>query len=236
MSPITWLVTGASRGIGLEIVRQLLTSVDNVVIAAARTPDKADALNALKTDAKGSLRVVKLDVSDFDSIRAAAKELDPVLSQSGLDYLVNNAGITQMDTAYTIDPEVLLRILRTNVAGPALLSSVLLPYLDKGKVKKVLNISSTAGSITSIERVGKIAASYSISKSALNMLTAKQKLERPDITVISLCPGWVKTDLGGDNALLEPKDSVAGVLKIITEAKPEDSGRFIRFNGDSIPW
>ncbi|KAI0642427.1 NAD-P-binding protein [Trametes meyenii] len=236
MPSTTWLVTGASRGIGLEIVRQLLASPDNTVIAGARTPEKADKLHALAGTAKGSLRIVKLDVSDFDSIRAAAKELEPALSVSGLDYLVNNAGIGEEDTGFTVDPDVLLRIIRTNVAGPALLSNVFLPFLEKGHAKKVLNISSTVGSVASIDNFGKIGASYAISKSALNMLTAKQKLDRPDITTIAICPGWVKTELGGSNAMLEPKDSVAGILKVITGAKPEDSGKFIRFNGESIPW
>ncbi|KAI0675605.1 NAD-P-binding protein [Trametes maxima] len=236
MPSTTWLVTGASRGIGFEITRQLLASADNTVIAGARTPEKADKLNALKDSAKGSLRVVKLDVSDFDSVYAAAKELEPVLSETGLDYLVNNAGIGSLDTGYTVDPEELLRILRVNVAGPALMSKVFLPFLEKGRVKKILHISSTVGSIASIESIGTIAASYAVSKTALNMLTAKQKLERPDITVIAVCPGWVKTDMGTANAPLEPEVSVAGVLKVITGVKPEDSGRYIRYNGESIPW
>ncbi|OJT08362.1 C-factor [Trametes pubescens] len=93
-------------------------------------------------------------------------------------------------------------------------------FLDKGKEKKVLNISSTLGSIAKADLFEHLrsggAASYSISKTALNMLTYKLKLERPDLIVITLCPGWVKT--GGENAILEAKESIAGIIKVVTSA------------------
>lgn len=83
----------ASRGIGLELVKQLLESPNNLVIAACRTPDKANALNALQGSAKGSLHVIRLEVTDFDSVRAVPQAITPILGEHGLDYLVNNAGI-----------------------------------------------------------------------------------------------------------------------------------------------
>lgn len=86
----------ASRGIGLELVRQLLENPENLVIAACRTPDKATALNGLKSSAKGSLHVIRLEVTDFDSVRSVPKVIAPILGESGLDYLVNNAGIVRM--------------------------------------------------------------------------------------------------------------------------------------------
>ncbi|KAI0632799.1 NAD-P-binding protein [Trametes polyzona] len=235
-SPTTWLVTGASRGIGFETVRQLLESPNNLVIAACRTPEKASALHALKDSAKGTLYLVPLDVSDWDSIRAVPKAIEPILGDRGLDYLINNAGIGSMDTAFKFDPEEMLRVLRTNTVGPALVSQTLLPFVEKSKTKKIVNISSTVGSIASADQFGDLCVSYSMSKSALNMLTYKQKAERSDITAIAICPGWVKTDMGTQAAQLEPKDSVAGILKVITSAKPEDSGKYIRWNGEHIPW
>lgn len=110
--PTTWLVTGyvipssplphiahappsASRGIGFEIVRQLLESPSNLVVAACRTPDKATALSALQESAKGTLHIVQLDTSDFDSVRALPAQLEPILGSIGLDYLINNAGIVR---------------------------------------------------------------------------------------------------------------------------------------------
>ncbi|KAH9848818.1 NAD-P-binding protein [Lenzites betulinus] len=238
-TPTTWVITGASRGIGLEFVRQTVASPDNIVIAAARNPDSANGLNALKDSAhtKGTLHIVKLDVDDFDGVRAAAKEIGAILGDKGLDYLVNNAGkVDAQDTGFTVDPEVLLSTVRTNAAGPALVSQVLLPYIEQGKRKTLAYISSTAGSIRSVERVGSRIATYAISKAALNMLAEKQRLERPDLIILTFCPGWVKTGMGGDKAPLEPSESVGALLKLITTAKPEDTGKYLRYNGEVIPW
>ncbi|KAL1946991.1 hypothetical protein VTO73DRAFT_13952 [Trametes versicolor] len=234
--PTTWLVTGASRGIGFEIVRQLLESPSNLVVAACRTPDKATALSGLKDTAKGTLHIVQLDTSDFDSVRALPALLEPILGETGLDYLINNAGISVHDTASAFDPESMLTILRTNAIGPALVSQVALPFLEKAPTKKILHVSSTLGSVASADEFGARGASYSMSKSALSMLTYKQKAERPDIIAITLCPGWVKTDIGTQAARLEPAESVAGILKVITSATAEDSGKYIRYNGEIIPW
>ncbi|KAI0641289.1 NAD-P-binding protein [Trametes meyenii] len=237
----TWLVTGSSRGIGFEIVRQLVSSSDNIVIAAARNSTRASALASLKETCKGTLHIVDLDVSDFDSIRASFAVLEPVLGKTGLDYLINNAAIAESDTAFTLDPDHLIHIMRTNVAGPALLSQVLLPFLEKGTKKKILHISSTCGSFSTTvtsehDRLRVQFGSYSLSKSALNMLMVKQRFERPDFIVITLCPGWVKTDAGGKDAPLEPEESVAGILQVVTSATSADSGKFLRYNGEEIPW
>ncbi|KAI0667319.1 NAD-P-binding protein [Trametes maxima] len=234
--PTSWLVTGTSRGIGLEIVKQLLASPDNLVVATARNPEKTTALNALKEVAKGTLHVLRLDLSDFDSVRATATALKPILGETGLDYLINDAAIAVDDTAFTFDPEDLLREVRTNVAGPALLAQVTLPFIEKGTRETILNISSTGASFANVSRIGTRGTSYNMSKAALNMLTLKQKHERPDLIVLTMCPGWVKTDMGGYDAMLEPKESVAGILKIVTSATLADSGRFIRYNGEEIPW
>ncbi|EIW52363.1 NAD-P-binding protein [Trametes versicolor FP-101664 SS1] len=234
--PTSWLVTGANRGIGFEIVRQLLSSPTNVVVAAARTPEKATALKDLQKTAKGTLHVIKLDVSDFESIRASAKDLQAILGDSGLEYLINNAAVGPLDTVFTMEAEGLLDTFKTNSVGPALVSQVALPFLEKGTEKKILHISSTGGSIGTAGHVGARFGSYSMTKAALNMLAYKQKLERPDFTVITLCPGWVKTDMGGEGAQLEPHESVSGILKIITSATTTDSGKYLRYNGETIPW
>ncbi|KAI0628100.1 NAD-P-binding protein [Trametes polyzona] len=237
--PTTWLVTGASRGIGLELVRQILQDQNNLVIAACRNPETASGLRKLKDTAKGSLHIVQLDVSDVDNIRALPRKVEPILGETGLDYLISNAGINALDTAFTLDPEVLLNVFRVNVVGPAVLSQVLLPYLEKGRTKKILHISSAAGSIGYAKDIMKDVqrlATYPISKAALNMLAYKQKVERPDFTVITLCPGWVKTDMGGPQGLLEPEESIAGILKVITSATLADSGKYLRYNGQELPW
>ncbi|KAI0816813.1 NAD-P-binding protein [Trametes gibbosa] len=238
----TWLVTGANRGIGFEIVRQLLESSSNIVVATCRDLEKATALYDIGKASQGTLYVLKLDIGDFDSVRASASTLEKVLGGTGLDYLINNAGIASVDTAFTLDVEILMSTLRTNAVGPALLSQVCLPFLQKGGTKKILHISSTAGSIATAAHAApefQLIASYAMSKAALNMLAYKQKLEQPDFTVITLCPGWVKTGMlymGGDQAALEPKESIAGILKVITCATTADSGKYLRWNGEEIPW
>ncbi|KAI0653039.1 NAD-P-binding protein [Cubamyces menziesii] len=233
---ISWLVTGSSRGIGFELVRQLLASPDNLVVAACRNPATATALHDLKDSTRGVLHVIHMDVSHFDSVRASAKVLEPILGETGLDYLINNAGIAARDTAFTLDPDELLRIFRTNVVGPAIVSQTCLPFLQKGRRKIILNISSTAGSIATVEEIGARNTSYSISKAALNMLTLKQKAEWPDIITVTLCPGWVKTDMGGEEAYVETEESISKILALITSATTADSGKFLRYNGEAIPW
>ncbi|KAI8974766.1 hypothetical protein BD414DRAFT_497390 [Trametes punicea] len=200
-----------------------------------------------------------MDVADFNSVHAAKKYLDSILGETGLDFLINNAGIvgflmrmsvpsmlisdrfassTQavQDTAFTLDPEEFINVIRTNVVGPALVTQICLPLLEKGSRKTVLNISSTAGSLQSVAHTVGTPASYSISKAALNMLTLKQKVDRPDFIAITLCPGWVKTDMGGKNARLEPEESIRSILKIVTSATTDDSGKYLRYNGEVIPW
>lgn len=102
-TPLTHVVclSRASRGIGLELVNQLLESSNNLVIAACRNPDKADALNALQSSARGSLHVIRLEVTDFDSVRAVRQAIAPILGERGLDYLVNNAGIVSTPQRFT---------------------------------------------------------------------------------------------------------------------------------------
>lgn len=183
----------ANRGIGFEIVTQLVASPNNLLIAACRSPEKATALADLKKSARGIIHIIKIDVSDFDSIRASAKALQAVCGETGLDYLINNAGIVRAsvcyphdavlihdvlvqiadDTASTLDPERLLELFKTNAAGPALVSQVCLPFLEKGSTKKILHISSTAGSIGTLSKLESprgLFTSYAMSKAALNML------------------------------------------------------------------
>ncbi|KAI0653048.1 NAD-P-binding protein [Cubamyces menziesii] len=239
--PTTWLVTGASRGIGYELVRQLVSSSDNLVVAACRSPEKATALHALKSTSKGQLRLVQMDTGDFDSIRASFGQVEPILADIGLDYLINNAGVIPEVhfREYTTPRSLLTRKCwypHSESTPPAL--PWYLPLIEKSNRKVILNVSSAAGSIGSIEQLGASGKfpTYAMSKAALNMLTVKQKGARPDLIAITLCPGHVKTDMGGPNGALEPEESVAGILKVVTEATSADSGKYLRYNGETIPW
>ncbi|OBZ65602.1 hypothetical protein A0H81_14507 [Grifola frondosa] len=235
LESFTWLITGSSRGIGLELTRQLLTSPVNTVIATCRDPTGASALTALQDGAQGTLHIIALDVADEVSIRTAVKEAAVILGERGLDYLYNNAAINETDdTAFSFDPARLARAVHINVVGPALLAQACLPLLEKSTRKVVVNMTSGLASIGL--DCGPKCTTYSISKAALNMLTYKQAKERSDFIVVCLDPGWVKTDMGGDGAMLEREFSVSHILKVVTALVSQDTGKFFRYNGEQLPW
>lgn len=229
------LVTGANRGLGLELVRQLLAAGSHVV-AACRHPGKATALNTLAGEYPGRLHVLPLDVAEPKTHAELARELPLVLGDDGrLDLLVNNAGVLHSGerfghlTAANLDDSF-----RTNAAGPLLLTQALAPLLaDRAKV---VNLSSRLGSVGLTTRFG--TPSYNISKAALNMATALMARALADrgIAVIALSPGWVRTDMGGADAELEPAQAMAGLLRVAQSLGPDDSGRFLDWQGDAVPW
>ena len=233
--PLDVLVTGGNRGIGLELVRQLLARGERVV-AACRHPGKATALNALAGEHPGRLHVLPLDVAEPKSRAELLRELPLVLGDDGrLDLLVNNAGVLHTGERFGhVEQPVLEDSLRTNAVGPFLLAQALAPLLADGA--KIANISSQLGSIANTGRFG--TPSYDISKAAQNMasvLLARALAER-GIVVLALHPGWVQTDMGGAGAQVAPKDAVAGLLRVIDGAGPAQSGRFLDWRGESLPW
>ncbi|KAH8113823.1 NAD(P)-binding protein [Phellopilus nigrolimitatus] len=233
----TWFITGASRGIGLEFVRQLIEDQANAVIASCRSPETASELIALKSDtnANGELHIVKLDVADEDSIRVAAEEAGRILGENGLNYLLNNAGVNPgEDGAFDFNIANLTFSVQHNVVGPALVSQFFLPLLKKGKRKVIMNTTSGLASIGL--DCGKKCCTYSISKAALNMLTYKQSKEEPDIIAIVVDPGWVKTKLGGEGAVLEPRESVFPFITFLKGLTREHSGKFFNYKGQPLPW
>ncbi|KDQ54429.1 hypothetical protein JAAARDRAFT_38592 [Jaapia argillacea MUCL 33604] len=231
----TWLVTGSNRGIGLEYVTQLSSNPSNIVIAACRDPSSAKALDALKTKAKAPLHIIKLDTSDEAAIKAVAPVVEKIVGDKGLDYLLNNAAITEGDDkAFNFSSSGMIKSLQVNLLGPALLAQSLLPLIERSKRKAILNKTSGLASIGL--DFGDKNASYSISKTALNMLTYKQARERPDLIVFVLDPGWVKTDMGGPGAQLEPSEAVRDILAFAQRATKEDSGKFFNRLGEVVPW
>ena len=222
----TWLVTGANRGLGLEFVKQLRARGDEV-IGTARSPDKATELRAT------GARVVRLEVSDPRSIEAMAKEL----RSTPIDVLVNNAAVSDEDRRVTdLSMEAFRRVFDTNVFGTALVSKALLPNLRSGSRKVIANISSQLGSVASAS--SGFSYAYCASKSALNMVTAKmaKDLAADGVTVMTLCPGWNRTDMGGAEAPLDPRDSIRALIRLIDGFTIKDSGRYIQYNGNELPW
>jgi len=221
----TYLVTGASRGLGAEFVRQL-RGRGHPVLAAVRDPDGA------QDAARVGARVVRLDVDRPETFAGFAHALD-----GPVDVLINNAGIAAADASIgSLSPETMERVYRTNVVGPALLTGALLPVLRRGGRKVVANVSSSLGSLAST--AGGFSYAYCSSKAALNMLTVlmHRDLSGDGFTVVSLDPGWNRTDMGGAQAPLDPTDTVASMIELLEHLGPTDSGKFLGYDGQPRPW
>ena len=233
----TCVITGANRGIGFEFARQFATAGWRVY-AGCRNPDGADELRALMN--RFALEPIALDVADHASIDAAAGRLagEPV------DLLINNAGLFGPKAGADNDPRQQLghidyaiwnELLRVNTMGPVRMTEALLPNIEASSDKKVATISSAIGSIGDTD-TGLYA--YRTSKAAVNMAmaTLANDLKPRGIAVGVFCPGWVRTEMGGPDAAVEPEASVEGLRARIEELNLETSGSFRRYNGDALPW
>jgi len=228
------LVTGANRGLGLEFVRQLLARGDHVV-ATARQPGRATALNALAGEHPGRLHVLPLDVASGRSREELLRELPLVLEDRRLGLVVNNAGVLRGGERFGQVAEADLETsVRTNALGPFLLVQALAGLLADGGV--VANMSSEIGSIA-LRRQFRT-PSYAIGKAAQNMGTAllAQALQPRGIRVVALHPGWVRTDMGGERAPALPAEAVAALLAVLDRLGPADSGLFLDPEGTVLPW
>lgn len=231
------LVTGANRGLGLEFVRQLLARGDRVV-ATCRHPGKATALNALAGEHPGRLHVLPLDVADPRTIAELLREL-LLLGGDGaddrFDLLLNCAGVLHSGERFgSVGAANLDDSFRTNAMGPFLLTQALAPRLADGS--RVANVSSQLGSIGGLSRFG--TPSYNISKAAQNMATVllADALRARGIIVVALHPGWVQTDMGGAGATITAAESVTGLLRLIGAQMIADSGKFLDWRGEALPW
>lgn len=232
-SPRRALVTGASRGLGLEFVRQLLGR-GAAVVATCRRPDDAPALAELAGAHPGQLRVCALDIDNAGS-RLALR--DALADNGGLDLLLNNAGVlTRNERLGALDAAEFRQAFETNALSPLLLTEALLPQLAVGRRPVVAFLSSQLGSIARTDSF--YTPSYAMAKAALNM--AGKLLARPlheaGIAGVLLHPGWVRTAMGGPQAPLEAPEAVAGMLAVI-DALPRDGVmRFLDYRGEALPW
>lgn len=222
----TTLVTGANRGLGLEFARQLAARGDTV-LATARDPQQAAELRAITP------HVHALDVASEASVAALAK----ALAGRPIDLLINNAGVSDGENSVgKLTFAGMQRVMNTNAIAPAILTQHLLPNLRAAREKKVLMISSTLGSIS--QAMPGFSYAYCASKAALNMITAKlaKDLAGESFTVVTFCPGWNKTDMGGSDAPLMPADSIRSLLAVADRLGPRDSGTYLSHEGQPIPW
>lgn len=235
----TVLITGASRGLGLEFVRQYAADGWRV-IAAARDPAHSEPLAALAR--AGDVRLHALDVADHAAIEALAR----TLAGESIDVLINNAGLmggvgSATDGARAqvfgrTDYAEWERVLRVNVLAPMKMSEAFVEHLAAGGGGKIVTLSSVLGSIGGNAQGGLYV--YRTSKSAVNALMRSMALDLAPrgILAVAVHPGWVSTDMGGARAPLKPEASIAGLRQLIARLGPAESGRFWRYDGEEIPW
>uniref|UniRef100_A0A8C1QX70 C-factor-like n=1 Tax=Cyprinus carpio TaxID=7962 RepID=A0A8C1QX70_CYPCA len=216
------LITGANRGLGLEIVKQLSENSfpKQHIFATCRDPDgpKSEALRELVKKHPSAITIIRLDANDPSSVKESAKKVGSLLGNNGLNLLVNNAGIVANGTIQTTTVEDMKNTFNTNVIGPLLIIREYLPYLQmaakasgtpgmSSNKAAVINISSVAGSMTRMPSIYKHFPTlpYGVSKAGFNMLTvlAAEEFKADEILCMALHPGWVKTELGGDDVSVE---------------------------------
>ena len=225
----TVMITGASRGLGLEFTRQYAAQGWRV-IATCRAPADAGAL----AEVKGTVEVHPLDVSDDAAIESLAGALDG----QAIDLLVNNAGIYGPRTSDlgTIGYHAWGEVMRVNIMGPLKVAELFTEHVARSGLKLMVAISSRMGSIAANHGGGSYI--YRSSKAALNavMKSLSVDLGARGIAVVVFHPGWVATDMGGADASLDAPESVAGMVKAIATLGPGDGGRFINHDGTEVPW
>jgi NAD(P)-dependent dehydrogenase (short-subunit alcohol dehydrogenase family) len=218
------VITGTSRGIGLELTRQALQRGDTV-IAVARKPEGSKGLTELKSKFSEQLQLLAVDMTDDEAPQKIA-----VAVGKDLDVLINNAGVLlEGESANDF-----MESFRINSVAPFLLTKALLPALKNSKQPKVIQITSKMGSIDDNASGGHQA--YRASKTALNMINKGIALDNPWLTTIVIHPGWVKTDMGGSSAPTLPADSARGIWEVALSLKPAQTGKFFEFTGREIAW
>lgn len=235
------LVTGASRGLGLELTKTLLDE-GALVVGTTRDPAHSETLQALRAQYPGLLTVAALDLAEVGSISRLSTTLRERFER--LDLVINNAGINSSAmsesernvTFGTLEPNGLHKMMQVNAFGPILLVQELVHLLRVGHSPRVINISSWLGSIGQKIRGGNYG--YCASKAALNMLgrTLALDLAVYGITVVMFNPGWMRTAMGGPAAALAPEDSATAILSQVENLRLEDTGNFLQWDGTDYPW
>jgi NAD(P)-dependent dehydrogenase (short-subunit alcohol dehydrogenase family) len=231
------LVTGANKGIGFEVARQLARRNFRVFIGARDEKAGQAAVQKLNKEGEkedyGEIAFIKVDVSKPDSIRRAAEEFSR--STDRLDVLVNNAGILLDDDkdVLTTTPEIFETTLRTNTVGALLVSQAFVPFLKKSDAPRIVNVSSGGGQLA--DGADGWAPAYCISKTAVNGVTSQLAAALPKFAVNSVCPGWVRTDMGGANATRSVAEGASGIFWLAADAPQSETGKFWR-DRKVIPW
>lgn len=228
----TILITGANRGIGLELVRQF-AAADGRVLACCRHPEQASELAAV---VGGNPRVSlhRLDVADPEAIRALQAELQG----TAIDILFHNAGVIGSERQGFGEAEMApwLQAFRVNSIGPLLLTQALIEQVAASRRKLIAVMGTQMASLADNRSGGYYL--YRSSKAAVHMVAKSlaADLQPRGITVVVLHPGWVRTEMGGAEAALSPAESARGLRQVLANLSPKDSGRFFNYAGEELPW
>jgi NAD(P)-dependent dehydrogenase (short-subunit alcohol dehydrogenase family) len=235
----TILITGCNRGIGLCLTQKLLKDTDNIVIGTARSETKT--LLDLKDAHHGRLHIIEMDVGIEKSVKDAFIQISNICT--GLDVIINNAGYAPDKTkkAENVSRSNMMDAFEINALGPLLVIQQSLPLLRKGEMKKIINLSSL---LSSHEMNPGRQVAYSTAKCALGMITSifGKELANEGFTVVAVHPGTVATDMRPDLKLsdamphIQPEDSADGILSNVVFSKRNLNGRFVAWNGESMPW
>lgn len=224
------LITGANRGIGLEFVKQYAQDGWNV-LACCRDPQHATELQAL-AKSNTNIQILCLDVADFAQIDTLALQL----KDQKIDVLINNAGIYPDSSFGGVDANDWLEAFKVNSMAPLKMATAFTSHIANSQLKKIATLSSKMGSLDDNTSGGSYI--YRSSKTAVNMVMKSLAIDlKPyGIAVVTLHPGWVITEMGGTNALIDTKTSVTGLRKVIENTNLNTTGQFIAYDGKSINW
>lgn len=222
------IVTGANRGIGFETVRQLALIGTKVILTARDEKKGKQSYEKLKKT--GDIKFHQLDVTDRESIKNLYEYIQKEFGR--LDILVNNAGVylDKNIEVLNVDLETVKRTMETNLYGPLLLSQTFIPLMEKNNYGRIVNVSSGMGQLKSFLGIGPASSGYRISKTSLNMLTCilSDAVRGYNILINSVCPGWVKTEMGGSNATRTTKQATDTIVWLATLSDNGPAGCFFR--------
>jgi NAD(P)-dependent dehydrogenase (short-subunit alcohol dehydrogenase family) len=230
----TTLITGANRGIGLEFCRQYAADGWRV-LACSRIPEKTGGLSRLEVQYPEQVQVLALDVADHVQIERLAHDLADV----SIDLLINNAGIypnsDKTGFGHTNYAEW-VQAFRVNTMAPLKMAESFVAHISRSSLKTMVTITSKMGSIADNRGGGSYL--YRTSKVAVNMVVKSLAIDLKTlgITAVVFHPGWVKTNMGGPNAMISTEQSVSGIRQVIGSLTPAESGKFFAYDGQEIPW
>ena len=226
------LITGANRGLGLEFVERYLESGDDVIATYRNEESSFDLINM--RDERSNLKLLHLDVSSNKSLNSFAENL----GDSTIDIFINNAGVygPRNSSFENVNEENWIPAIKVNAIAPLLLTQLIIKNIRAGTDKKLIYITSKMGSID--DNKGGGAYVYRSSKTALNAIVKSLSvdLKNEKIAVALIHPGWVKTDMGGPNALIERDTSVRGMTEVISNLDISSTGNFYNYDGSIIAW